>query len=342
MELKTWIIHQAREIGIDKIGFTHAHPFEEWRNPLLSQQENGHLSGFEHPALEERLNPALTFERPRTLIALALVYPSQTVRLNDGRPRGMFSRSSWGVDYHDLLREKMDLLIEKIRQRIRDARFMPMVDTGPLIDVATAHRAGLGFIGKNGLLITETFGSFVYLGEIVTDLDIEPDLPMDSQCGSCQKCIKACPGKALLGNGSMNAKRCLSYHTQTKGPMEMEFRKKIRNVLYGCDICQLVCPFNKGKHVLLHPKMEPDPYTIQPDLEELLTISNKEFNARFGHMAGSWRGKKNLQRNAIIALANLKSTASLPLLKKLANEESRPDILETYHWAIHELENPTS
>lgn len=157
----------------------------------------------------------------------------------------------------------------------------------------------------NGLLITEEFGSFVYLGEVTTNIQFEPDEPVPNGCGDCTRCITGCPTGALLGDGRMNAQKCLSYQTQTKGMMPEEYRKKMRNVIYGCDICQLVCPYNKGKDFHFHEEMEPKIEEVYPKLAPLLTISNKEFKQQFGHLAGSWRGKKPLQRNALIALANL-------------------------------------
>ena len=199
-----------------------------------------------------------------------------------------------------------------------------------------AQRAGLGFIGRNGLLITEEYGSFVYLGEVVTNIQFEPDEPGVFGCGDCTRCITACPTKALLGDGRMNAQRCLSYQTQTKGLMPEEYRKKMRNVIYGCDICQLVCPYNRGKDFHFHDEMEPKVDEVYPKLKPMLQLSNKEFNAQFGHLAGSWRGKKPLQRNALIALANLGDTSALPEIEKCLTDV-RPVIRATAAWAIGRL-----
>ncbi|GAF36768.1 iron-sulfur cluster-binding protein [Lentilactobacillus farraginis DSM 18382 = JCM 14108] len=218
--LKERIIAESRKIGIDKIGFTTADDFESLRSSLEAQKAAGHTSGFEHPNLDERLNPKLILKDAKTIIAIALAYPSKLKRQppRTGLKRGQFARASWGDDYHDILREKMALLTERIQELTDESvSFEPMVDTGQLIDVAVANRAGLGFIGKNGLLITEEFGSFVYLGEIVTNLVLAPDQPIPCQCGDCTRCLDACPVQALLGDGRMNAQRCLSYQTQTKG-----------------------------------------------------------------------------------------------------------------------------
>lgn len=340
-KLKAAIIDAAKEIGIDKIGFTTAAPFDYLKDSLLEQKAKGHTSGFEHQNIDERLYPDLIFDGPKSIISIALAYPS---RLKNPLPqerenrRGAFARASWGIDYHEILRQRMDKLIDFIKKETTTATFKPMVDTGELIDVVAAQRAGLGFIGKNGLLITKEFGSFVYLGEIITNLEFEPDQPLENGCGDCTRCIDACPTDALLGDGRLNAQRCLSYQTQTKGYMPMEYRRKITHVIYGCDICQLVCPYNQGIDSHLHPEMEPNPEAVQPPLKSLLTISNKDFKATYGHMAGAWRGKKPLQRNAIIALANYRDQTALPLLLEVMETDQRPMIRGTAAWAISQIQ----
>ncbi|KRM08765.1 tRNA epoxyqueuosine(34) reductase QueG [Lentilactobacillus farraginis] len=338
--LKERIIAESRKIGIDKIGFTTADDFESLRSSLEAQKAAGHTSGFEHPNLDERLNPKLILKDAKTIIAIALAYPSKLKRQppRTGLKRGQFARASWGDDYHDILREKMALLTERIQELTDESvSFEPMVDTGQLIDVAVANRAGLGFIGKNGLLITEEFGSFVYLGEIVTNLVLAPDQPIPCQCGDCTRCLDACPVQALLGDGRMNAQRCLSYQTQTKGVMADEFRPKIRNVIYGCDICQVACPFNRGKDFHRHARMEPETTKVRPELLPMLTLSNRQFKDQFGNMAGAWRGKKPLQRNAMIALANLGDASAVPDLLAVMSRDPRPMIRATAAYAVGRL-----
>ncbi|WP_192988131.1 tRNA epoxyqueuosine(34) reductase QueG [Carnobacterium mobile] len=340
-ELKEKIIEESKRIGINKIGFTTAEPFIELESKLTAQQAKGHHSGFEHKNIQERVYPELIFKNPRSIISIALAYPTKIENPPPrvkGERRGEFARASWGTDYHDILREKMNQLIDYIRQEAGDTvTYKPMVDTGELVDVAVAQRAGLGFIGRNGLLITEEYGSYVYLGEIITNLDFPSDKAVPFGCGDCTRCVDACPTGALLGDGRMNAKQCLSYQTQTKGMMPEEFRRKMGHVIYGCDICQIVCPYNKGKNANFHPEMEPEPEKVMPKLKPMLTISNRDFKEQFGHMAGSWRGKKPLQRNAIIALGNYRDKSALPELLRCIEEDPRPVIRGTAAWSIAKI-----
>lgn len=345
--LKEKIKQKSKELGIDKIGFASAAPFDHLAQAMQESKDLGHTTGFEHPVLEERIYPDKIFDQPKTIISIALAYPtlpSQKPERVKGERRGAFARASWGEDYHFILSRRMEALIEYIKSEVAldDARFKPMVDTGELIDVRVAERAGLGFVGKNGLLITKEFGSYVYLGELITNIEFPVDHPVDYGCGDCTRCVDFCPPGALLGNGKMNARRCLSYQTQTKGFMPKEFRKQIGHVIYGCDICQQVCPYNKGKDFHLHPEMEPSVEETHPLLKPLVTISNKDFKTRFGEMAGSWRGKKPLQRNAIIALANYRDKSSVPLLLRVMKEDPRPVIRGTAAWAVSEIINESN
>lgn len=338
--LKKQVIEACKEIGIDKIGFTTAEPFEYMVEPLKEQHSKGHTTGFEHQILEERIYPDRIFDRPKSIISICLAYPNKALTKAErvkGERRGAFARASWGVDYHVILRDKMTQLIDFMQEQMPEARFKPMVDTGELIDPVVAQRAGLGFIGRHGLLITEEFGSYVYLGEIITDIDFEPDQPGVFGCGDCTRCVTACPTGAILGNGQLNPIACLSYQTQTKGSMPEEYRKKMGHVIYGCDICQQTCPYNIGKDFHRHPEMEPEPDRETPILQPMLTISNKDFKARFGVLAGSWRGKKPLQRNAIIALANYRDRSAIPELLKIMEQDPRPMIRGTAAWAISKI-----
>ena len=339
-ELKQEVISYSKEIGIDKIGFTTASTFAELRNRLIQQQELNYQSGFEESDIEKRVRPELIFEKPQSIISIALAYPSKlknAPRSKKGERRGIFCRASWGVDYHVVLREKLQLLEAFIKEKVPGALTKSMVDTGELSDRAVAERAGIGWSGKNTSIITPEFGSYVYLGDMITNLPFEPDQPMEDQCGTCNKCIEVCPTGALVQGGQLNAQRCIAYLTQTKGFLPDEFRREIGNRIYGCDTCQTVCPKNKGIDFHFHEEMEPDPEIAKPLLKPLLTISNRDFKESFGHVSGSWRGKKPIQRNAILALAHFKDETALSDLISVMKEDPRPVIRGTAAWAIGKI-----
>lgn len=339
-ELKEELIQYAKEIGVDKIRFASADTFDSLKDRLILHESLGYLSGFEEPDIEKRTNPSLLLPKAKSIVAIALAYPSKmkdAPRSTRDARRGIFCRASWGTDYHVVLKKKLDMLEEFLRSKHVDIRTKSMVDTGELSDRAVAERAGIGFSAKNCMIITPEFGSYVYLAEMITNVPFEPDKKIEDQCGTCNKCVDSCPTGALVNPGQLNSQRCISFLTQTKGFLPDEFRSKIGNRLYGCDTCQIVCPINKGKDFHLHPEMEPDPEIAKPLLKPLLTISNREFKEKYGHVSGSWRGKKPIQRNAILALAHFKDTSALPVLIDLMHKDPRPVIRGTAAWAIGKI-----
>ena len=339
-QLKYDIIQYSKQIGIDKIGFTTADPFVELKDRLIRQQELNYQSGFEEPDLDKRTDPSLLFDQPKSIISIALAYPSKMkehIQGKKGERRGIFCRASWGVDYHVLVKEKLQMLEQYLLDKIPDVRTKSMVDTGELSDRAVAERAGIGWSAKNCAIITPEFGSYVYLGELITNLPLEPDEPLEDQCGSCTKCLDVCPTGALIEGGQINAKRCIAFLTQTKEVIPEELRKKIGNRLYGCDSCQTICPKNKGIDFHYHEKMEPEPEIAKPLLTPLLTLSNRQFKEQFGHLSGAWRGKKIIQRNAIIALAHFKEEESLEALEEVLRKDPRADMRGIAAWTIGKI-----
>ncbi|MBB3907703.1 tRNA epoxyqueuosine(34) reductase QueG [Anoxybacteroides rupiense] len=339
-KLKEDIIQYSQTIGIDKIGFASADPFVELKERLRLQQQLGYQSGFEEPDIEKRTDPALLLDEAKSIISIALAYPSKmknAPRSTKEEKRGIFCRASWGTDYHIILQERLLKLKEFILERVPNAKVKSMVDTGELADRAVAERAGIGWSGKNCAIITPEFGSYVYLGEMITNIPFPPDNPIENRCGSCTKCLDACPTGALVQGGQLNAQRCIAFLTQTKGFIADEFREKIGNRLYGCDTCQTVCPENKGKDFHFHEEMEPDPEVVKPLLKPLLHMTNREFREKFGTLSGAWRGKKPIQRNAILALAHFQDRTAIPDLLKLLKEDSRPVIRGTAAWVLGKI-----
>ena len=235
------------------------------------------------------------------------------------------------------MRERLQKLKDFLLTLVPKAVVEVMVDTGALSDRAVAERAGIGWVGKNTMLITEEFGSWVYLGEMVTDVYLPPDEPVENACGSCTACLDACPTGALVAPGVLNAQACLSYQTQTKGFLSELYKEKLGNTLYGWDTCQLVCPRNKGKNFTHQEAFTPDPELVKPLLKPLLSLSNRQFKRRFGSMSGSWRGKTPIQRNAIIALAHFRDQTALPQLIDLLQQDPRPVIRGTAAWALGKI-----
>lgn len=340
IQLKQEIIDYSKTIRIDKIGFTTASTFGELKNRLIRQQELQYQSGFEEQDIEKRVNPSLLMNEPHSIISIALAYPSKMsirVESKKGARRGIFCRASWGTDYHVILRERLQKLEEYIKSKVPEAECKSMVDTGELVDRAVAERAGIGWSGKNSSIITPEFGSYVYLGEMITNIPFEPDHPIEDRCGSCNKCVEACPTGALVQGGQLNAQACIAFLTQTKGFLPEPFREKIGNRIYGCDTCQTVCPENKGKNFHFHEEMQQDPEMIKPLLTPILHMSNREFKERFGQLSGAWRGKKPIQRNAIIALAHFKDHTAVDDLIQVMVHDPRPVIRGTAAWALGKI-----
>lgn len=344
-KLKKEVIAYSKEIGIDKIGFTTADPFTELKSRLIRQRQLGYQSGFEEPDIEKRVNPALLLEEPRSIISIALAYPTKMkirVASKKGERRGIFCRASWGLDYHHIIKDRLMKLEEFILAKVPEARLKSMVDTGELSDRAVAARSGIGWSGKNCALITPEFGSYVYIGEMITSLAFEPDSLIEDQCGSCTKCLEACPTGALVQGGQINAQHCISFLTQIKGLIPDEFRDKIGNRVYGCDSCQTACPYNIGKSFHFHDEMEPDPEIAKPLIKPLLSLSNREFKIKFGQVSGAWRGKKPIQRNAMIALAHFKDETAVPDLIKVLEHEASPVAKGTAAWALGKIGGATA
>lgn len=339
-QLKQDVIDYAHTIGIDSIGFTTADPFDEMKQKLVDYHAKGYASGFEESDIALRTEPTLTLPTARSIIAIAVGYPNKlkgAPKSTRGDRRGMFARASWGQDYHSIMRKRLDKLADYLRDRVDGVEIQSMVDTGALSDRAVAERAGLGYVGRNGFVINPELGTWTYLGEMLVSVPFPPDDPLLDSCGDCTICVDRCPTGALVGDGQLNSQKCISFLTQTKGYLADEYRYKIGNRLYGCDTCQQVCPRNKGINTQ-HDDIVLEPEILKPRLVPLLKMSNKEFKNTYGHLAGAWRGKKPIQRNAIVALAHFKEESAIPELQDVALNDPRPMIRGTAYWAIGQIQ----
>lgn len=322
------IVEMSKMLDIDIIGFTHSGPLDRIRKQLEERMDKGRTTEFELGDLERRVDPKLTMEDCRSIIVVALSYNKGSEYKRGVRIKGSLSRSSWGRDYHYVLKEKMDSLVEKMKEE-KDFNHLSFCDTGPLVDRELANRAGIGYYGKNCSIINPKYGSFIFIGYVLTDLEIDiREKPMKSLCGDCTLCLEACPTNALEGPGILNPKKCISYLTQTRDPIPEDLSSKMGIKIYGCDTCQAVCPKNIGIQISSHGDFKPVKTGGIVDVEELVHMSNKEFHKKYGDMAGSWRGKTVLLRNSAIALENMGASHHLDLVRTL--HEKNIELLKPY------------
>ena len=252
---------------------------------------------------------------------------------------GLVARYARFDDYHDILGKRLKLLTEFIDQLGgRETRSLWYVDTGPLLERDFAQRAGLGFAGKHTNLISRKFGNWIFLSEIITTLEFEPDTPEKNHCGSCTRCIEACPTSAITAPFQLDARRCISYLTiELKGTIPVELRPAIGHRIYGCDDCLAVCPWNRfaqeGKLMKAHAR----PELTEPDLIKLLQLDEVGFKSRFNGSPVLRTKRRGLLRNVCVALGNTGDASALPHLQK-ATEDFEPLIVEHARWAIEQIE----
>lgn len=364
----------ARSIGVARLGVTTAEPFDALAWLLRARRAAGLVSPFEEPDAGYRCDPARWLPGARSLISVAVSYrveapfatpPARTSRVAPadrpvrdpvfdrpgrrvtrpapkvGRPlRGWISRHAWGRDYHAVVAGKLARIEAWLAERVPGAQSRAFVDTGPAVDRAVAERAGVGWIGRNCALIVPGAGSMVVLGTLVTTVELPPDPPSPppgTECGDCDLCLRACPTGALIGPHELDPHRCLSYVTQMPGQVPAAFRQAMGNRLYGCDTCQEVCPKNRDLVEMGEPGFVPaSPWETHPDLVGLLSLSKREFRELYARRASGWRGRKTLQRNALIALGNLgpEAAGAVDRIARLLLDDVRPEIRGAAAWAL--------
>jgi epoxyqueuosine reductase len=249
--------------------------FNEWLNA-------GFHAGMGYMAKnpEKRTDPSLLLEGCRSVISVLLNY--YTLMKQEDPQAPVVSRYAYGRDYHDIVRDKLNALVEYIRSLSPDSSNAIFVDTAPLAERTWAVRAGTGWIGKNSNLISPKYGSFVFIGTVLTDLGLEYDKPREDRCGTCTRCIEACPTNAIVSPHVIDSRRCISYLTiENKGEINAEFRELMQNRVFGCDICQDVCPWNS--RVIPHSEkdLEPLPGLLQMRKEEWLSLNEEDFKTIF-------------------------------------------------------------
>lgn len=302
------IKEKAREIGFDKIGIVAADAlvreremFEKW----LEKGFHAEMRWIEREP-ERRTDPRLIFPEAKSVIALAINYYTPFEHENDAA-KGKISRYAWGDDYHDVVGEKLRALLSWITENVPHAHGKTCVDTAPMLDKAWARRAGLGWIGKHSNLISRDFGSWLFLGEIILNIELEYDSePERDHCGSCTKCLEACPTQAIVAPYEVDARLCLSYATIELRASELpsEIAENMNGWLYGCDICQDVCPWNRFEQPTENKRFEPRLAETSLSLDEVRHFTPESYAARFRKSAIKRAKLGGLQRNAAALAAD--------------------------------------
>ena len=289
---KKEIIELFNKKGLNTVVIAPIGPYYELKKVLKDKVEKNLITGMEEPDLEKRVNPKLIMENAKSIIVCVFPY-----HIED-KYESNISRYCYGMDYHLVIKEKLNEICEEIKSVDEKFEYRVFADNGPLVDRYLAYLAGIGYYGVNNNLITDKYGSYVFIGYIVNNYDLEVDNPTNKTCIKFNKCVKYCPGNALEGNYKMNPKKCLSYITQKKEELTLEEKDKMKKnkLIFGCDICQIVCPHNKDICESNIEEFTTDLIT-NLDEEEISSISNKEFKRRYKNRAFSWRGRNIIKRN---------------------------------------------
>lgn len=336
MALEKKILDICLKSGCSLMGIAPADPFLVERERLLEQERKGMHIPFAGKDIISRTEPSLLLPGVKSIISLGFNYRLPApLHEAENVPRGTFSRFARVKDYHKVLHTKMAAICQEISTLKPGVAFRSHVDTGPLLDRAVAFRAGLGFWGKNNCLINERVGSYFFLGEILLDIPLEPSGNAHRNgCKDCYRCLSACPTRALEKANFLNYRICLSHVSQSGDYISPSLRPLLATVLYGCDLCQEACPYNENSPVgAIDPDFLPE-REPHPELLPLLDLSKKSFAAKFKDSPLFWRGRNILQRNAIIALGNLKAEEAEPRLGQLLSEDPRPHIRVYSAWAL--------
>lgn len=359
--LSARIRNTAEALGFDLVRFTTIDPFIEARTAIHERIALGFFEGMDWFTSERATvstNPRALLPNGQSLIALGTFYLTAIAQSgkDDPEPHGVVAKYALGDDYHDILRQRLQQLESEIQLCVRDeglpaamAETRHFVDAGRMVDRVAAQRAGIGWFGKNTNILSRQWGSWLFLSEIVTCLDLEPDQPIAASCGKCHACLDACPTHAFVAPGVLDARKCISYLTiEHRGAIPLELRSLIGSWIFGCDICQDVCPVNhvverrlqaSGKLPDNTPHSMPfQPHTIEhiAALLPLLALDEEGFRTRFRRSPIKRAKRRGLLRNVCVALGNIGDPAAIPALA-LALHDAEPLIRGHAAWALGKI-----
>ncbi|MEO5811981.1 MAG: tRNA epoxyqueuosine(34) reductase QueG [Rhodanobacter sp.] len=334
--IKQW----ARELGFAAAGITGTQ-LDEDEQHLTRWLEHGYHGQMEYMARHgtKRTRPAELQPGTQRVISVRMDYIAPGTRnvwdvLNDGAS-AYVSRYALGRDYHKLMRGRLQKLAEHIHTVVGDFGYRAFVDSAPVLEKALARDAGLGWVGKHTVLINRDAGSYFFLGELYTDLPLPVDLPETDHCGTCTRCITACPTGAIVGPYQLNAKRCISYLTiELKGSIPEDLRAPMGNRIFGCDDCQLVCPWNKFAHVATEADFAPRHSLDGAKLVELFAWSEEDFLKHTEGMAIRRAGYDGWLRNIAVALGNAPTSNAVCTALRTRAEDPSPVVREHVTWAL--------
>jgi epoxyqueuosine reductase len=329
----------AQEAGFGLAGIARAEApealrfFREW----LAKGYAGEL-GYLTSQAERRADVRSAFPWARSVIVVGAPYDTPHPYSHEAPPgRGWISRYAWGDDYHDVVKRRLDALAERIRASLGAGQIKTYVDTGPIAEKAYAAAAGIGAYGKNTCLLDPTYGSWFFLGVAITDLELAADAPRADMCGSCTACLDACPTQAFPEPYVLDATRCISYLTiELRGAIPEPLRAKLGRHVFGCDICQDVCPWNRKRRESGEPAFAPRAGGVAPPLDELARLDQQGFSERFKSSPVKRAKRRGLLRNVAVAIGNTGDAAHASLLEKLAEDED-PLVREHAAWGLERL-----
>ncbi len=340
---KAFVVRTALESGAAAVAVTSADPDAAAQERMHAAFARGDLATWYYDAryAAAASRPQALLAGARSVICLAVAYANPAP---EKRPplAGRVSNYAWATDYHRHVRRMLDTVAAALDARAGAPVTRVACDTAPLAERAFAERAGLGWIGKHTNLIVPKRGSFVFLGEIVTTLALEPDAPLKKTCGSCTRCVSGCPTGALRGDYTIDATRCISDLTQSSAPVPLALRPLVGDWVWGCDLCQEVCPPTQRAGLAtassaFAPRHAAAAY---PDLLGMLSLRSGEFKRRFKRGAMGWRGGAVLRRNAAVALGNALDRATVPALAAALASDPHPLVRGHAAWALGRVGSP--
>jgi epoxyqueuosine reductase len=334
---KQQLLDLAHQLGFSLVGIADARYTQQARQSYLDWCEAGYCADMLYLKDRRDIVQGLEAVLPGVRCAIMLGMPYKHPRKSDhNKPHGLVSLYASGRDYHRSFESRQ----KKLLQLLVDWGDKPKayVDYGPALERYLAVQAGLGFIGKNGCLIHQKYGSFVFFGVILSTLRLPFDAPLPGDCGDCTRCLAACPTQAICRPCTVDARSCISYQTiENKGKIPVDLRPRMGRWILGCDLCQLVCPFNRGAPDSNTEDFQGQRLSERTNLYSFLEMSEPEFTARFAGNAAMRPGRNGMARNAAISLGNGGDPAQVPRMRFLLESEQNPIVREALVWAIDRL-----